>query len=179
MSEFFTSIQDLIEVLERPKRLVSRTWVAPDKLIERYFKLKTALVSDSATLAGVTMEVRCRSEGFELPSTIVLMAEIRTKSRAIARIDINGPPHSNAKDVCGELRHNDAGPTHFHDTRLHRMIPFEALFDGTYGDLPIARPIDDMPSEFSKAMEKCGNLLHIEDLGEVEEPQWQPKQLPF
>ncbi len=179
MSEFFTSLKDLIAVLERPKHLVNRSWITPEKPGERGFKIKSALNADSATLAGVSVEIRCQSEGFELPSTVVLMAEINTKPRAIARIDINGSLHENLKAVCGDWQNKPAGRTHFHDTRLHRLIPLEELFDGTHGDLPVARPIDDMPSEFSKAMEKCGKLLHIEDLGEVEEPQWQPRQLPF
>lgn len=179
LPEFFASIEDLIAVLERPKRLVNRSWTLPEKRGQRGFKLKSALFADSATLAGVTLEIRCNSEGFELPSAVVLMAEIYRKPHAIARIDINGPPHPNAKAVCGDLQNKNAGSTHFHDTRLHSRVPFQELFDGTHGNLPVARPIDDMPSEFSKAMEKCGKLLHIEDLGEVEEPQWQPKQLPF
>jgi hypothetical protein len=36
-----------------------------------------------------------------------------------------------------------------------------------------------MPEDFSKAMEKCGELLHIGNLMEIEEPQWQPRQFPF
>ena len=36
-----------------------------------------------------------------------------------------------------------------------------------------------MPGAYSEAMEKCGELLHIENLGEIEEPQWQPRRFPF
>lgn len=107
------------------------------------------------------------------------MADITGKPKAMARIDINGSRHENTKAVCGEWRGSDAGRTHFHDTRLHSAIPITDLFNGKYGDLPVARPINDMPSEFFKAMEKCGELLHIENLGEVEEPKWQPRQFPL
>lgn len=120
----------------------------------------------------------CSPEGFSLPLYVVLLAELKRKAHAIARIDINGQRHENRLAVCGEMQFADAGCTHFHDTKLHIGIPIEQLFSGNW-DLPIARPIGDMPKDFCKAMEKCGELLHIENLKEVEEPQWQPRRVPF
>lgn len=140
--------------------------------------MKSALIFKGATILGVSIEIRCSVEGFDLPTSVVLMAEIDRKAKAFARIDINGSPHENRPAVCGAWQHKDAGRTHFHDTELHANVPFDVLFNQG-NDLPIARPIGYMPTDFSAAMEKCGELLHIEDLGEVEEPQWQPRQFPF
>lgn len=94
----------------------------------------------------------------------------------MARIDINGSRHENRHVICGDWHLMDAGGTHFHDTLLHSGLEIEKLFNGIW-DLPVARPIGDMPKDFSGAMEKCGELLHIENLNEIEEPQWQPKRL--
>ena len=179
MAEIFTSVADLVAVLERPKRLVRLVFVPPQKHGQRGFKLKSALLADGATIQGVTLEIGCAMEGFSLPSHVVLMAEINKKARAMARVDINGSPHPNLRAVCGEFQLVDAGTTHFHDTRLHAALTIAELFNDPRLDLPIARPINDMPKEFSKAMEKCGELLHIDNLGEVEEPQWQPRQFPL
>lgn len=150
-----------------------------DKAGQRGFRLKSALEADGATMLGVTFDMRCNLEGFELPTSVVLMAEVGFKPRAMARIDINGSRHENRPAICGVWQHLDAGPTHFHDPRLHASIPMKDLFDGTYGDLPVARPIRDMPLNFAEAMEKCAELLHIEDLAKIEEPQWQPRQFLF
>jgi hypothetical protein len=180
LSDLFSSVEDLIAVLEQRKRLIMPCmWVEPEKSGQRGLKLKAPLQSESAALRGVTLEVGCHNESFELPSRVVLMVEFKGRSRAMARIDINGSKHENPKAICGEWHQKDAGRTHFHDTRLHNSIQIADLLSGTYGDLPVARPINDMPNEFSKAMEKCGELLHIENLGEIEEPQWQPRQFPF
>jgi hypothetical protein len=154
-------------------------WVEPEKSGQRGLKLKSSLQSQSAALRGVTLEVGCHNESFELPSRVVLMVEFKGRSHAMARIDINGSRHENPKAICGEWQHVDAGLTHFHDTRLHRDIPIAEMFSDKYPNLPVARPINDMPNDFSKAMEKCGELLHIENLGEIEEPQWQPRQFLF
>lgn len=172
-------MEDLIAVLERPKRLIKPfPWVSPSQNGRRGLKLQTSLRDDTASLQGVKLEIGCSSEGFDLPVRVVLLAEINKKARAIARIDINGSMHQNRPAICGESQFMDAGRTHFHDTRMHRTIPIAELFNGSY-DLPIARPIDDMPEDFTKAMEKCGELLHIENLVEIEEPQWQPRQFPL
>lgn len=53
----------------------------------------------------------------------------------------------------------------------------ELFFSGW--DLPVARPIDEMPEDFTGAMVKCGRLLNIDNLTEIEEPQWQPKRFPL
>lgn len=86
--------------------------------------------------------------------SVVLLAEIEGKPRAIARIDVNGGRHESRDRICGDLQHDDAGTTHFHDTRLHRDIAIGELFSGRLGDLPIARPISDIPDDLSEVMEK-------------------------
>jgi len=180
LAELFRSVQDLVAVLERPKRLVTPcSWVNAGKNGQRGLKLKAALRDDYATIGGVTLELGCHVEGFHLPSRVVMMAEIGNKPRAMARIDINGSRHENRYAICGEWQFLDAGMTHFHDTRLHLGIAFSELFDGTYGDLPVARPIDNISENFLVALEKCGELLNIDNLGEIEEPQWQPRQFPL
>lgn len=179
MTELFSSVKDLVAVLERPKRMINLgPWLPPQKGGQRGVKLKSSLQVASAALPGITIEIGCNIEGFELPSRVVLMAEIDRGARPMARIDINGSRHENPHAICGEWQHIDAGKTHFHDTRLHVTLTIEELFNGIW-DLPVARPIPDMPTDFAKAMEKCGELLHIENLGEIEEPQWQPRQFPF
>lgn len=180
MAEFFQHVGDLIAILERPKRMIlPQSWVEPKTNGNRGFKLQATLRDDSSTILGVKLEIGCSTEGFDLPSRIVLMAEINRKPRAMARIDINGSRHENTKAICGDWQHIDAGRTHFHDTELHIDLSIEALFSGAFGDLPVARPIHDMPEDFPKAMEKCGKLLHIENMREIEEPKWQPRQFPF
>lgn len=179
MARLFATVDDLIAILEQPKRLINLTWTTSEISGQRGFKLKSALLSGSAALKGVSLEIGCATEGFDLPSRVVLMAEIDNKTRAIARVDINGSLHPNSRAVCGDLQHIDAGRTHFHDTRLHRKLTIDQLFHDTRWDLPVAQPISNMPKEFSRAMEKSGELLHIINLGEVEEPQWQPKQFLF
>ncbi len=153
-------------------------WLPPGKHGQRGLKMKTSLRDESAALRGITLEIGCSTEGFDLPVSVVLMAEFKNKPRAMARIDLNGQRHENRLSICGEWQFQDAGRTHFHDTRQHLGIPIEQLFSGNW-DLPVAQPIGDMPKDFSKAMEKCGELLHIENLDEVEEPQWQPRRFPF
>jgi hypothetical protein len=181
LAEIFGSTQDLIDVLERPKLLVMPCrWLLPDhKSGERQVRLKGALLDGIATLRGVSLSIGCNQDGFELPMHLTLLAEFKGKPRAFARIDINSSPHVNRHVACGELQLMDAGPTHFHDTLLHQNIPIDKLFSPDFGALPIARPISDMPTDFRNAMEKCGEILHIDNLTEIEEPQWQPRQLPF
>jgi hypothetical protein len=145
---------------------------------QRQLRITASLWDGVAALQGVTLRFACSSEGFDLPTHISLLVEYRGKPRAAARIDINGGPHPNSHAVCQDLQFLDAGKTHFHDTRLHLGIPIDRLFSGEW-DLPVARPISDMPQDFSKAMEKCGELLHIGNMTEIEEPQWQPRQFPF
>lgn len=179
MAGLFSSVEDLVALLERPKHLIFPcSWAMPGKHGQRGLKLKVSLKDEIAALAGIALEIRCQDEGFHLPSSVVMMAEFQRKPRAMARIDINGSRHENRHAVCGNLQFVDAGATHFHDTMLHSNVPIEELFDGLW-DLPVARPIYDMPEDFSGAMEKCGELLHIGNLREVEEPQWQPRRLPF
>jgi hypothetical protein len=110
---------------------------------------------------------------------LALLAEFKGKPCAFARIDINGQQHINRHAICGDLQFEDAGGTHFHDTLLHCDLDIDQLFGPDFANLPVARPISDMPSDFSKAMEKCGEMLHIENLTEIEEPQWQPRQFSF
>lgn len=180
MAQLFSSVEDLIAVLERRKRLLFvSSWVAPSANGQRRLSFRGPLGEKSAALQGISLQIACDAEGFSLPTSVVLLAEINRKPRAIARIDINGTRHQNKLKICGDWQHLDAGHTHFHDTRLHRDIPIDEMFSDKYPDLPVARPISDMPEDFSKAMEKCGELLHIENLGEIEEPQWQPRQFPF
>jgi len=179
LAELFSSVEDLVAILERPKRLVTPClWVAPGKNGQRGLKLKASLRDETAALRGVAIEIGCSAEGFDLPIHVVLLADFRNKPRAMARIDINGPTHVNRYAICAEWLHQDAGATHFHDTRLHRKLTVEELFSGNW-DLPVARPLGDIPKDFCDAMEKCGELLHIENLSEIEEPQWQPRRLHF
>lgn len=180
LSELFSSVEDLIAVLERPKRLLSvGSWIAPNRHGQRRLTFRGPLGEKSAALQGISLQIACDAEGFSLPTSVVLLAEINRKPRAIARIDINGTRHENKLKICGDWQHVDAGYTHFHDTRLHRDIPIAEMFSDKYPDLPVARPINDMPNDFSKAMEKCEELMHIENLGEIEEPQWQSRQFLF
>jgi hypothetical protein len=177
---FFHNIEDLVAILERRKRIIiTQSWVEPKTNGNRGFKLQATLSDENSTILGVKFEIGCSSQGFELPSRVVLMAEINGKPRAMARIDINGSRHENTKSICGEWQHKDAGRTHFHDTRLHLGLSIDALFSGDFGDLPVAKPIHDMPEDFSQAMEKCGILLNIENMAEIDEPKWQPRQFLF
>jgi hypothetical protein len=180
LRELFQTTDELIAILERPKYIVTPvSWILPDSTFgERQLRLKASLVVDEAVIQGVRLDVSCHAEGLELRSHVLLLAEYEGRPRAMARIDINGPGHVNKVPEAGDLFQTDAGPTHFHDTRLHRGIPIRDLFTRAW-DLPVARPISDMPTEFQAAMEKCGELLHIENLGEISEPPWQPRQLPF
>jgi len=172
-------VEDLVRVLERPKRLITPcSWVMPGKYGQRSLRLKATLRDETAAIRGVSLEIGCNIEGFDLPIRVVLLAEVKNKPRAMARIDINGSRHENLYAICGDAQFSDAGQTHFHDTWLHRGLTIEQLFNGDW-DLPVARQIDDMPRKFSEAMEKCGELLHIGNLSEIEEPQWQPKRFPF
>ena len=177
MSNFFSLTQHLIAVLERPKWLVLPCpWVLPGPNGQRGFTLKGTLRDEVGSIPGLRFEMRCHVEGFDLPSSLVLLAEFKDKSNAMARIDINGSPHTNRPAICGDWQHLDAGKTHFHDTKLHAGVAIEELFLEGH-DLPIARPITDLPDDFTAAMEKCGALLHILNLNEVEEPPWHPKRL--
>jgi hypothetical protein len=180
LRELFQTTEELIAVLERPKSIVTPVlWTMPDLRVgQRHLKLKASLVAEEATIQGVRLEVSCNPDGFELPSHIVLLVEFGGRPRAMARIDINGSGHPNAVPEAGDLFQCDAGPTHFHDTRLHSNITIKDLFTKAW-DLPVARPISDMPTDFHAAMEKCAELLHIANLGEISEPPWQPRQLPF
>ncbi len=177
MAELFSSVAELITVLKRPKRLVLPClWTEPQAAGQRKLRLRTALQTQNTAIRGVALEISCSAEGFDLSCSVILMAEILGKLRAIARIDMNGPSHPNTHAYCGSWQHTDAGKTHFHDTSLHSHIPFTDLFDDKRIDLPVAQPINDMPINFSKAMEKCGELMHIENLADIEEPKWQPQQ---
>lgn len=180
MAELFCSIEDLISVLERPKFLVTPClWLSPNpKSGERVLTIKGSLSDGTATILGVSLRAKCSPEGFSWPSSILLTADYKGKPRVMARVDINGLRHQNRHAVCGNLQHVDAGTTHFHDTRLHRAIPIDELFSEIW-NLPVASPIGDMPEDFSQAMEKCGELLHIDNLTMIEEPQWQPRQFHF
>ena len=179
MVELFSSVDDLVAVLLRPKRLIApSTWISPGKPGQRGFKLRASLGDGASALRGVGLEIGCHVESFRLPAHITLLAEFKSRARAMARIDIKGSPHENRHAVCRSWQFVSAGRTHFHDTALHVALTIEQLFSGDW-DLPVARPIDDMPEDFSGAMERCGELLHIENLREVEEPQWQPQQLLF
>jgi hypothetical protein len=180
LAELFSTVDDLVAVLERPKRLITLgPWLSPMKGGPRSLKFKASLRDDVATIQGVSLEIRCDPQSFELPIHVVMLASVGGRVHAMARIDLNGDMHVCRYPICGEWMHEEVGGNHFHDTRLHLGIPINDLFSKKYGDLPVARPINDMPKEFSKAMEKCGELLHIENLGEVEEPQWQPRQSLF
>ncbi len=179
MAEVFRSTADLVEVLERPKTLlVTNTWSLPSHGGQRGFRMKAALQSGTEVIRGLSLEMRCHVEGFGVgrPMSVALLVEYMQRSRAMARVDIFGSRHENRHPICGEWQFSDAGVTHFHDTRLHVDLEIRELF-GSLWDLPVARPIGDMPQDFRGAMEKCGELLHIVDLSEVEEPQWQPRQL--
>lgn len=185
MAESFSSVQDLVDILERPKQLILKppeplvhpvTWDEPRKNGGRGFVMKASLRDSVAALQGVGFEIRCSADGFDLPSHIVLKAEYKNKPHCFARIDINASLHVNTKSVCGDLQFIDAGRTHFHDTRLHRDLTLNELFNAEW-DLPVARPLENMPNDFLKVMEICGKLLHIENLTEVEEPSWPPKRL--
>lgn len=177
MAELFRSTADLIEALERPKRLITPcVWIPPGKHGQRGFRLKATLRDDVSAIRGLSLEIGCHVEGFDLPASVVLLSEFKNRPRAMARIDVNGSKHENRYPICGEWQHLDAGRTHFHDTRLHAALDIKELFSGVW-DLPIARPISDMPKDFSEAMEKCGGLLHIENMSEIKEPTWQPKRL--
>lgn len=145
---------------------------------QRGLKLRTSFRGEGASILGTALEIVCQPDGFELRSKVVMLAEIKGKPRAVARIDINGSKHENPLAICGEWQHLDAGHTHFHDLNLHKDLSLDELF-GRSLDLPVARPLHDFPRDFREAMEKCGELLHIENLSEVEEPQWQPKQFLF
>ena len=181
MAELFKDTNDLVAVLERPKFLVFPCrWVAPNATVgQRRSSIRASLSDGRSTIQGVGLRIECNLEGFELPFAVVLTADYKGRPHAIARVDINGQRHENRHAVCASLQFSDAGSTHFHDTILHTRIEISLLLGGSLGDLPIARPIGDMPEDFSKAMEKCGELLHIGNLTEIEEPQWQPRQLPF
>ena len=122
--------------------------------------------------------MKCSPETLELPFNIALLAEYRGKPRAFARIDVNASDHENRDEVCGVHHLISAGKSHFHDTRLHEHIDINHLFSDCW-DLPIATALPHVPDRFQLLMEMCAELLHIENLAEVEEPQWQPRQFPF
>jgi hypothetical protein len=181
LPELFGSTSDLIHALERPKLLVLPCTLLPPnpKHGQRQLTLRASLSDGVATIQGVSLRAGCTLEGFDLPFHVTLLAEFGGKPRAFARIDINGQRHENRLAVCESMQFMDAGRTHFHDTRLHSSVEIGVLFGGNVGDLPVARPLGDMPNKFSEVMEKCGELLHIVNLTEIEEPQWQPRQFPF
>lgn len=181
LAELFKTTADLVAVLECPKFLVLPcSWTPPNADVgQRRSTIRASLTDGRSTIQGIGLRMECNPEGFALPVAVVLTAEYKGRPRAIARVDINGQKHENRHAVCGSLQFTDAGVTHFHDTSLHAHIEISELLGGSLGDLPIARPIGDMPEDFSKAMEKCGELLHISNLTEIEEPQWQPRQFPF
>ena len=155
-------------------------WVPPRTSFgQRLLTLRASFWDGKATIQGLGLRALCYPEGIELRMSLVLLAEFDSKSRALARIDINGSRHENRHAVCGTMQFVDAGHTHFHDPLLHSHINIEDLLNHRFGDLPVARPISDMPEEFSKMMEKCGRMLHIENMTEIEEPQWQPRQFLF
>jgi hypothetical protein len=178
LAEIFHSVEDLVAVLERPKRLVSRDWSVPGKHGQRGLKLRSPLRDDLAAIQGVSLEVGCHPEGFDFPARVVLLAVYGGKQRAIARIDINGLSHVNRHPKSGDLSQLVLGSTHFHDTRLHLGFSINELLDSGL-DLPVARPLEGMPQDFSEAMKVCGELLQVADLKDIEEPQWQPRQFPF
>ena len=170
---------ELVAVLECPKSIVTAcVWSEPRENGQRGLRLRTSLRDSDAAIQGVSLEIVCSAESFERPFRVVILAEFRRKARAMARIDINGSRHVKRYAVCRDSQFIDAGNTHFHDTRLHANITIEELFN-TDWDLPVARPIEDMPQDYAKAIERCGQLLNIENLSEIEEPKWQPKRFPF
>jgi hypothetical protein len=177
VAEVFRSTADLVEVLLRPKKLlIINTWSGPTQNGQRGLRMKAALQDVSGVIRGLSLEIRCHVEGFDRPVSVALLAEYMQRPRAMARIDISGSRHENRHPICGEWQFRDAGVTHFHDTVLHEALDIRELFGGGL-DLPVARPLGDMSQDFREAMEECGKLLHIDGLSEVEEPQWQPRQL--
>lgn len=165
------SLDQLCEILEAPKRLVSLgSWRTHD----RQYRITAALESDGLTIAGISFMACASRERPDERISITLQAEIRRKPMAFARIDWRGSPHDNNHKWCGDRQFLGAGRTHFHDTALHSHIDFSELFSGDY-NLPIAESIMPEPSSFDKLLVITRDLLHIENITEVPVPPWSPR----
>lgn len=165
------SLFELCALLKAPKRLVSlRDW----KRVNAQLRLAAALEIDGIVPAGLSFEATVAAEYSDENVTLMLHAFIKQKPRPFARIDWLTKAHPNVHRYCGPLRYVDAGRSHFHDTKLHVDIDFDELFLGKL-NLPCARALDPDPPDFKELLVISSQLLHIENLQEIQTPPWQPR----
>lgn len=171
MKSLFNSVDELRDMLLAPKRLIKpHGW----KTKRAMLVMASAIEIDGIGAQGIEFLASCNSEREEEQVSFILLASIGLKLMPFARVDWRGQPHSNKEGATEEHRFKDAGRTHFHDTELHMHFNFSKLFNGK-NNLPVAREITPEPSNFAELLEKAGELLHIENLSEIETPPWAPR----
>lgn len=176
------STADLIDALTAHKRTVRpHRWVEYFATREKVrntanqFQLVSQLTSQGVGLAA-TLRIQCPMHTPNERVGVMLHTQHKGKSRCFARVDWNGSTHENRLRVCGPHRFLNAGPTHFHDPRLLGDAELGEVLDPNL-NLPVATPLDRAPRTFKELMVICSDLLHIEGLDEIEEPQWNPSTM--
>lgn len=165
------SVEQLCQWLRAPKRLVGTLdWVRTNST-ER---IAAAIELDGVVTQGLSFRMTCVPDFPDEHVAIVLLTETIAKPRPFARIDWRGGPHGNTNRLCGDVRHVDAGRTHFHDPGLHRHIEIADLL-GPDMDLPAAKALYQEPLSFNDLLVAASDLLHIENLNDIPIPPWSPR----
>jgi hypothetical protein len=167
---------DLCDALHAPKQLVGTLVWSQDRGTGGRadgLRIRAPLEIDGIVGGGFSFEARCNSARPDELLSLNLLVEVSPKPRCFARLDWKAKIHGNSDKICGDAYfQRPTERTHFHDTELHRHINISDLF-GKDWDLPIARSLQQEPSNFHEVMEVATNLLHVNNLREVPEPPWQ------
>ncbi|SIS58919.1 hypothetical protein [Paracoccus saliphilus] len=163
----------LAGLLAQPKEAVSLSRWAP-KNRPSTLEIKSSVTTNDVTIAGLELYMRCVISQPDEQVTIGLNVETLIGPKCFARVDWrHSSTHINTKVICGEqLRHTDAGRTHFHDPRLYESI--EEPMDFIKANLPIAVALVPVPDSYRDLLENCATLLNVRNLPEAPIPPWQP-----
>lgn len=150
-------------------------WLA--KPNERFIELRTSLAINGIIEGGVDFFMQCKTDQPDEKVTVGINIETKNKPRCCARIDWRSTAHPNSHTLCGEMKWQEAGETHFHDPRLHDHTI--DVMEFLQNNLPIATAIVPEPKDFMELMQTCATLLNITNLTTAKTPPWQPRTTLF
>ncbi len=139
-------------------------------------KIRASIESGGILVKGVSLFLNCRIDQPDELVSAGLTIETAYGPKCFARVDWRSrAAHFNQKKICGDLQFVDAGKTHVHRPDLYKegVEPMEYLRQ----NLPAAVSLDPAPGTFSELLDMAGRILSVNNLTEVEEPQWQPRLL--